>query len=192
MKKICGNCNLFVKNYSQCTSGQQIADLAGAYDLPLSHECNIPGEFVLIDAEIAKINAIAQIDSTVARCGSEDVQAAILRLELDISNDEVFLKSIESGHTSFGEASVNSKGEWINKDTTKDTAIAVRKRIAGYRLAITALRQYREPEFVPDYWAWEEPDEANHIESMVDRSYVMIRVDRLRPMYQALRQMKGE
>lgn len=47
-KMICANCELFLKNYSQCTSGQQIADLAGAYDLPMSHECNIPSEFVAV------------------------------------------------------------------------------------------------------------------------------------------------
>lgn len=36
-----------------------------------------------------------------------------------------------------------------------------------------------------EYHVWEEPDQANHIESMVDRSYVMIKAGQLRPMYQA-------
>ena len=62
---------------------------------------------------------------------------------------------------------------------------------------VTALQQmnHSNAHYLADrgeYHVWQEPDEANHIESMVDESYVLIRADKLRTMYDAMKQMTAE
>lgn len=100
------------------------------------------------------------------------------------------------------DAEVQAAIEWLESDFDYQSGCDCPICLPGHKHVQTILAALRHQGQIPeisncrflaergDYWAWEDPAEANNIDSMVDSSYVMIKAGTLRPMYRALQQMQ--